>query len=58
MGALSGTVSSTVLGPLEGVTVTNGIQSAVTGADGVYLIPEIPVGGHSFSVTDVPISAP
>jgi hypothetical protein len=56
VGALSGVVSSTVLGPLEGVTVTNGIQSAVTGADGTYFIPEIPVGIHSFTVTGVPIT--
>jgi hypothetical protein len=56
VGDLTGTVSSAVLGPLEGVTVSNGIQSAVTGADGTYLIAELPVGSHDFSVTGVPIT--
>jgi hypothetical protein len=56
VGSLSGTVSSAVLGPLEGITVTNGIQSAVTGADGTYLIEGLPAVFHTFTVTGVPIT--
>ena len=56
VGSLSGTVSSAVLGPLEGITVSNGLQSAVTGADGSYLIENLPAVFHSFTVTGVPVT--
>lgn len=56
VGALTGTVSSDVLGPLEGVTVSNGIQSAVTDANGVYLIEDLPTGSHDFTVSSLPVT--
>ena len=36
--------------------MTNGIQSAVTGADGTYLIEGLPAVFHTFTVTGVPVT--
>lgn len=56
VGSISGTVSSTVLGPLEGVTVTVGVQSTTTDASGGYSFSLVPAGSRMVAVSDVPIT--
>ena len=58
VGAIAGTVSSTLFGPLAGVlaTVTPGGTTATTGSAGTYQVNRLTPGGYSVAISGTPSS--